>query len=60
VDKFRIGIICSIHKSSQEKKRMVEILRGEFAKSRELLDLVEEQRSYGEYFSSVSSGEIGP
>ena len=29
---------------------MVEILCGEFAKSRKLTDLTEEQGSYGEYF----------
>jgi hypothetical protein len=41
--KFWRKNICSFRRNSQEKDRVVEILCGEFAKSREPLDLAEEQ-----------------
>jgi hypothetical protein len=58
--KFRTKTLCLRVQKFLKGEWTVGILRGEFTKSRELLDLAEEQGGYGGRFSaSRSSGERG-
>ena len=50
------GITMFALQESSRRHWTVGILRGEFVKSRELLDLAEEQGSYGNLFSSFKFG----
>jgi hypothetical protein len=59
VVKFRGKTLCLRVQKFLKGERTVGILHGEFTKSREPSDLVEEQGGYGGRFTSKAQGERG-